>query len=77
MELESKYKELLSERDKYKYENNALKSGLKDMDRTKDVIDTSYLEVDAVANNLEKLKRKNASLKRENELIRRELESIK
>lgn len=78
MELETQVKEVTNQRDKLNFENTALKKGLKDGNLVKDdFLDKSVLDTDAVAGQLQNIKRKNESLKKENEIIRRELASIK
>lgn len=78
MELETQNKAIVEARDKLRFENNALKKGLKDGNMSRDgIMDQSVLDTDAVAGQLQSIKRKNDSLKRENEIIRRELASFK
>lgn len=78
MELETQIKEISTAKDKLTFENNALKKGLKDGNIDSNaILDQSIIDTDAVASQLQSIKRKNESLKKENEIIRRELESFK
>ena len=78
MELETQIKEISTAKDKLTFENNALKKGLKDGNiDSNTLLDQSVIDTDAVAGQLQRIKRKNDSLKRENEIIRRELASFK
>lgn len=52
MELETQLKELTTNRDKIKFENNALKKGLKDGNLRDDLLDQSMIDTDAVAGQL-------------------------
>lgn len=78
MELENQLKEATQVKDKFQFENIALKKGLKDGNISRDnILDQTHLDSDAVANQLNNIKKKNESLKKENEIIRRELASFK
>ena len=82
MEVEGKFKSICEERDKLKFENTRLKNGLKETTshlktENQSNHETSFVDADQIANQLEFIKRKNESLKRENDIIRRELSSLK
>lgn len=78
MELENQVKEISKAKDKFLFENTALKKGLKDGNMSKDdIFDQSMMDTDAVAGQLQNMKKKNESLKKENEIIRRELAGFK